>query len=604
MDTQINGTVLYNAFLSGAAEVKKARQYMNSINIFPVPDGDTGTNLDSMMQYIIDEAAAMGSPKETMEAIADAALVGARGNSGIIFAEYINGMSLEMDPDPVLSVDSFVRTMEKAVPYATKAISDPVDGTMITVMQQWAESLVKAMHLEEFGQMLEQAMQGAQRALVQTAMLNPFLRRDNVIDSGAKGFVCFLEGFVDYLRNGRAVEIPAEEGGPVHFDFVDTHDHGKEALAHRFCTEALVDSGIGLEESFREELAVFGESLIVAGNKRKTRIHIHTNDPMGLIRTVRQYGKITQQKIDDMVREHQVIHERKYPIALVVDSVADIPPELVEEYQMHVIPLQVIIDGSVYLDGLSIDADGYFQMANSVQEPPSSSLPNGKHIESTLWMLREFYDSILVMSISKALSGTYGAFEKVVSAMAAEGYPIDLIDTRLNSGAQGLVSVYAARLIAEGKPHGEIVRLVRDAVDRTSIFVSVSSLKPMIRSGRINRRVGSVLETLNLKPVISLDREGKGIVGDKAFSLKGSEQKVLTKLGKAVRETGVDAYNVVHGQGDGRVGGVVQRCIEITGKQPEYVTGVSTVIAVNAGENTVAVSFTTARGGDVVGTDH
>ncbi len=604
METQINGTVLYNAFLSGAAEVKKARQYMNSINIFPVPDGDTGTNLDSMMQYIIDEAAAMASPKETMESIADAALVGARGNSGIIFAEYINGMSLEMDPDPVLSVDGFIRTMEKAVPYATKAISDPVEGTMITVMQQWAESLKKTMHLEEFGLILDQAMVSVEKTLAQTARLNPFLRRDNVIDSGAKGFVCFLEGFVEYLRSGRAAEIPAEETGTLHFDFVDSHDHGEEALAHRFCTEALIDSDVGLRESFRQELAPFGDSLIVAGNSRKTRVHIHTNDPMGLIRTVSKYGTITQQKIDDMVREHQVIHARRHSIALVVDSVADIPPEMVEEHQIHVIPLQVMIDGSVYLDGLSMNAEGYYAIADSVREPPTSSLPNGKHIESTLMLLREFYDSIIVLSISKALSGTYGAFEKVVSKMAAEGYPVDLIDTRLNSGAQGLVSVHAARLIAQGRSHDDIVQSVRDTVERTQIFVSVSSLKPMIRSGRINPRVGRVLDALNLKPVISLDDEGKGIVGDKAFSLAGSERKVLAKLEAAQKNTGVEAYNVVHGRGDSRVDDVVRRCVEITGKQPEYVTGVSTVIAVNAGENTVAVSYTAGKGGNVDGTDH
>ncbi len=593
MTKTVDGNVLYQAVISGASEVRKAKNFLNQINVFPVADGDTGNNLDAMMQYIIDEATVMDTPKETMESIADAALMGAKGNSGIIFAEYINGMSLEIVAEPKLPISNLLTTMEKAVPYAYNAINNPVNGTMLTVMSDWAHNLKINMDTSKWDKLLDSAFVSVEKALAETTQFNPFLKKSNVVDSGAKGFVCFLNGFITYLKTGEPVELPDANSQVVRLDHEDKPFSSVQPIEYRYCTEVLINSNIKESESIKEQLNSLGDSLIVAGNDRKTRMHIHTNDPMSVTEILHGYGNIMQQKIDDMIKEYQVFHERKYPIALLVDSVADIPEEIINDYQIQVIPLQILIDDSIFLDGLSIDADRYYQISENLDKPASSSLQSAKHIEKSLTFLKTHYDSVIVMSVSSGISGTYTAFSKAIQSLSKDGYPISLVDTKLNSGAQGLVTYYAAKLIAEGYSHQDIVKAVESACQRSYIYVSLASLKPIIRSGRVNKKLGAFLELINLKPIVSLDKTGKGSLEDKSFSINGSEKKMLKKLALAHEKRGIMSYNVVHGRGEDRVERIVEQCIEITGTEPEYVTEVSTSVAVNAGENNVAVSFVT-----------
>lgn len=137
----LSGETMYYGFLSGANEVIKQKQELNRINVFPVTDGDTGSNLVYTMNIIIQNAQVKHSPKETLKSIAEAALVGARGNSGIIFAQFLNGMYMEMVSDKDLNVAEFSHSVSEAVSYANEAISVPVERTIITVMKDWPDSL-------------------------------------------------------------------------------------------------------------------------------------------------------------------------------------------------------------------------------------------------------------------------------------------------------------------------------------------------------------------------------------------------------------------------------------------------------------------------------
>ena len=139
--TELTGENIYHAFLSGALEVIKQKTELNRINVFPVPDGDTGSNLAFTMYTIVENATINDSVKQTMKSIADAAIDGARGNSGIIFAQYINGMYMELNDKENVDLNSFSTSAGKAVEYAYSSIANPVEGTMITVMKDWAIAL-------------------------------------------------------------------------------------------------------------------------------------------------------------------------------------------------------------------------------------------------------------------------------------------------------------------------------------------------------------------------------------------------------------------------------------------------------------------------------
>lgn len=163
---------------------------------FPIADGDTGNNLAYTMNSIIENAEPFASPKETLGSIADAALMGARGNSGIIFAQFINGVFMETDDTDYFEMKDFARIVKKAGEYAYKAISDPVEGTMITVIDEWADSLVYlADSSKDFLELFSDSLKDAWVSLNETPEKLQVLKDANVVDSGGKGFVHLLKAF-------------------------------------------------------------------------------------------------------------------------------------------------------------------------------------------------------------------------------------------------------------------------------------------------------------------------------------------------------------------------------------------------------------------------
>ena len=197
--TQLTGENIHYSFVSGANQVIAQKKVLNDINVFPVPDGDTGNNLASTMETIIEEAKVNANAYRTFQSIADAALTGARGNSGIIFAQYINGISDSLADEDVISIRSFAESVKNAVPHAYSAISNPVEGTMITVIKGWAEAVhSKWEQAGDFYELLSHSLETAMESLRQTTEKLKVLKDASVVDSGAKGFVHFVEGFAQF----------------------------------------------------------------------------------------------------------------------------------------------------------------------------------------------------------------------------------------------------------------------------------------------------------------------------------------------------------------------------------------------------------------------
>ena len=200
----LNGKRFYYSFLAGAQRIFEHQKGINKINVFPVQDGDTGTNIASTMRSIIDTYIPTGSIKQTADAIADAALVGARGNSGIIFAQFIYGFSdrLENERDEI-TVSDFAAALKSAVSYSYEAISNPFEGTMITVMPEWAEAVDSLKDkFEDFNELILESLITAKRSLEETPKKLEVLAKAKVVDAGGKAFVHFLEGMTDFFRHG------------------------------------------------------------------------------------------------------------------------------------------------------------------------------------------------------------------------------------------------------------------------------------------------------------------------------------------------------------------------------------------------------------------
>ncbi|HEX5351321.1 MAG TPA: DegV family protein [Trichococcus sp.] len=588
--SKLDSEKLYYSFVSGAQEVIKNKNSLNEINVFPVADGDTGSNLSSTMHAIILEAKISGSVKETMNSIADAALTGARGNSGIIIAQYINGIFLSLMDEEMITIPSFAETVKNAVPYAYQAISDPVEGTIITVIREWADAVYSHKDLSaNFSELFSKSLITANESLEATTSRLKVLQDSKVVDSGAKGFVYFLQGFATFLRTGKVdLEVNDE---PEDLSFNEELIHSQGEIHHRYCTEALL-SGDAIDlEALKAELALYGDSLIVAGNNHKARIHIHANAPEQVFQVLRKKGIILQQKADDMVRQNESAFDRKYDTALITDSIADIPQAMLDHYQVHMLPLNLNFDNTSYLDKVTMTPELFYPLLEEAIEYPKSSQPNPIVVEKYLETVLSHYDKVIILTVAKEQSGTNSVFQNAVSKKLHEGKKIAVIDSKRNSGAEGLLVMKAAEMIAAETPFDEIIGAIERLRDRTNIFVSVNNLKYMVRSGRLSKVSGMAAMSINLKPVVSIDAEGKGSIAEKAFSEKGNEKKLFRLLEKVNAQEKISRYAIVHANNPEKAEAYRKRSVALLGKEPEYIMNISTIVGMSAGVGTVAISY-------------
>lgn len=580
------------AFHQGAIQLINEKQVLNQINVFPVSDGDTGSNLASLMQTILEETSEESSTVvEVFEQVADASLLGARGNSGIIFAQYFNGIYnhlLQMEEKE--TVQSFVQSVRSAITEAYQAIERPVEGTIITVIRSWAEALDVSDSFATLETLLPHALIKAKQALNNTTNQLKILKKNQVVDAGAKGFYLFLEGFTEALVAKKpALHLVQSATSTVSIErSMEAHMHTEEPV-YRYCTEILLDHVTLTKEELQNNLRSFGDSLIVAVNRGKARVHIHSNQPAEVLGYLSSVGKPIQQKADDMLLQYQVNQRRKAPIALVTDSIADIPAEYLLNHQIHVLPMNILMGDTSYIDKITLLTQQFLTLSKQTEEPATSSQPALKTVEQLFSFLETRYEAILVITVAGKLSGTY--FTVKEAAKRKHAIPIEVIDSRQNSAAQGLLVMQANEWIQAGIPFKTLKSRLAKKREEIEILVSVDDLNPMIRSGRIPQAVGRVAKGINLKPIVSLDEYGEGKLSSFALSRRGNERKIFRKLVKVNNEHGLKRYAIIHVGNEDKAILWGRKLTEQLGFPPSFITDSSTVIAMSAGEGSIAVAY-------------
>ena len=594
---RLTGKGYYYAFLAGAKRILENQKELNRINVFPVPDADTGSNLASTVRAIIERVRPHRSFKVTSTAIAAAALEGARGNSGVIFAQFLYGMAAEASDSPEMSLARFGQSVRGAVRYMYEAIAEPREGTMITVIRRWAESM--ASHKDEpeekgrFLRALTKAQAKAVEALQETRLKLEAMRRANVVDAGSKGIVLFLEGMLDFLAKPSHKKLPSAARGTLVIEPAVEVPAG--SVGRRYCTEALIKPRPGRPldpEALKREVAAFGDSLVLAGSPEALRFHVHTDRPAELFQRVRGAGVIAFQKADDMLRQYEAAHARKWPIALVTDSTCDLPRDILDRFQVHVVPLHVSFGDSFYLDKVTITTDQFYGLLETEPELPKTAQPTPQAFESLYANLAAHYDSIIAIHIAQKLSGTYSNSLTAARRVSRQtGKAITVIDSRTLSGGLGLLVLRTARLIEAGRPHDEIAADAERAIRGSRLLVGVRTLKAMVRSGRVRPLAGAAGRLLNLKPIVSLNEEGEARLSDKAFSQKGSLRKILRRL-RAEAGTGrVRDYCILHVHNPKDALAYAAEVEAVVGGPPAFIMDASPAIGTNAGAGTVAVAF-------------
>jgi len=594
---RLTGKGYYYAFLAGAKKILENQKELNRINVFPVPDADTGSNLASTVRAIIERVRPHRSFKITSAAIAAAALEGARGNSGVIFAQFLYGIGAESRGSHEISLAGFGQSVRGAVRYMYEAIAEPKEGTMITVIRRWAESVASPKEESEgFLGVLTRAQARAVEALQETRFKLEAMRRANVVDAGSKGMVLFLEGMLDFLAKPSHKKILSRARDTIEIEHAAEVPAG--GVRFRYCTEALIKPRPGREsagldaDALKREIAGFGDSLVVAGSKDALRFHIHTDAPAELFDRIRDAGDIPFQKADDMLRQFEAAHSRRSPIALVTDSACDLPRETLDRYQIHVVPMQLVFGGSPYLDKVTITTDQFYRMLDGEKEFPKTAQPAPQAFEALYASLAGPYDSIIAVHLAQKLSGTYSTSLAAARRVSEKtGKTITVIDSRTLSGALGLILLRIAGLIEAGKSHAEVTDEAERIRAKAKILVGVRTLKYMVRGGRVSPRAGAAAKLLNLKPVVSLAETGESKIFDKAFSQRGLLGKILRRLRAEAAAGRVGDYCILHAHNPKDALAYAAEVEAVLGRRPAFIMDISPAIGLNAGLGAVAVSY-------------
>ena len=586
----LDGKQLYYSFLSGAQRIFDHQKQLNKINVFPVNDSDTGTNLASTMRSIMEASIPTDNLKETAVAMADAALIGARGNSGIIFAQFLYGFSNELKSQPTMDIKSFAESMRNAVTYAYDAIANPVEGTILTVIKDWAEYLYTLKDIiDDFIKLLIEAYERAQQSLAETTKKLEVLARSHVVDAGAKGFVFWLEGILEFFTKGESKNpVPAALDVEDESEDIVTHDE----ITFRYCTEALI-SGVSLDrKKIFQTIRVCGDSLVVAGSPHKMRIHIHTDHPAELFTYLRKFGSITYQKVDDMVMQNEILFNRKSDIAIVTDSTCDLPKEILDRYQIHMVPLSIHFGETFYLDRFSIQPEQFYSLLEKTEVNPSSSQPSIKEFQNKYEYLCSHYSSVIAVNINSAMSGTYNSSQKAAKEVSERtGKKIDVMDSRTVTGGLGLILLRLAEAIDKGAKHEDLLPKIEEWISKTQVRVTVTTLKYIIRSGRVSPFKSFIARLLDLKPVIIIDKEGHTVLTSTSFTEKASMKKVIRNIERITRKNRIWGYAITHARNPQTTAWFADRMEQLTGMKPAFIAPASPALGANAGPGVACVSF-------------
>jgi DAK2 domain fusion protein YloV len=295
---------LRGMLLAGAASLANHKDEVNSLNVFPVPDGDTGTNMNLTVESANREIskANITSIKELAEALAMGSLMGARGNSGVILSQIFRGLAKGLAGSERVTPAVFANALQIGVETAYKAVIKPVEGTILTVAKNAARAAMKHARSQDLNALMELVLAEAQATLAKTPEMLPVLKQAGVVDAGGKGLCYIFAGWLDYLE-GRAVAPPRDTAAisPGAQGQVEETD-----LKYCYCTEFIVTGDDLSEEVFRTELEKHGDSLLVVGTSGLIKVHIHTNNPGLVLDFALTQGKELQDiKIDNMRYQHR-----------------------------------------------------------------------------------------------------------------------------------------------------------------------------------------------------------------------------------------------------------------------------------------------------------
>ena len=465
------------------------------------------------------------------EAMAQASVRGARGNSGMMLSQFLLGFQEGLGTGLRATAADLARAIRTGFDRLQASLDEPVEGTILTVARETADEAGLAKDEPDLRVFMVRLVNRAEAALQRTPDLLAALKTAGVVDAGAKGFVRFLEGVKRLIEDGHVAEGAVDRLTPnaaAQAEVAADRDY-------RFCTEFMVrGASLPPAADVRKALRAFGGSIVVLQTGDLVKAHVHTDSPEAVFQLGAGWGTVEYTKADDMRAQHQALQERR-PIAFVSDTACDLPDDLVVQYDIGLIPTQLIVDERAYRDRLELTATEFFARLRAGLDA-STSQPTPQAFTDGYADAARAADHVIAVVVSRALSGTCANAE--AAARRFNGGRVTVVNSRSASLGEGMLVLRGVELAAAGWAPETIARELERVRSQSGGFFTVDNFDRLVRSGRVGRGRAWLGTKLNLKPVMVVTPEGTIEATARARGAAGARRRILELLDRAFEDQG------------------------------------------------------------------
>ncbi len=608
----LDGPRLARSVFAAADWVAAGREEINRINVFPVPDGDTGTNFSLTLRAVADALRALGDAPlpETGRTMARAAVLGARGNSGMMLAHFLLGFSDALGDRHTATAGDIAQALRAGSDRLYTSLDDPREGTILTVAREAADAAARAAaDSPDIVAFMHRLLAEGEAALARTPELMAALRDAGVVDAGGKGFVRMIEGVVRYIEGDPILPVADADAGAG-----DAPAALVEVAAERdfqYCTEVLVrGENLPPANEVRAAMHTFGGSVVVAAAGDILKVHVHTDSPEAVFSYAARWGRVETTKADDMRAQHRrLVHAERRAVALVTDSSADLPDPVLDRHHIALVPLQVVFGNETFRDRVELKPEEFYRRLRTAKELPTTSQPTPADFVRVLRDARAEADEVVAVLLSSVLSGTFASAQAAVRAAGISG--VHLVDSRSASLGLGMLALRGAELAAAGWTGADIARELERIRPHTGMLLTVDRYDNLLRSGRVSRGRAWLAGMLDVKPILSLDASGRVIPVDRVRGKDNVVPRVLALLEQRLtpRPT-VVRFGVAHAEAPEMAERVRNALVAAYQPRDCFVTPATGVLATHVGPGAWAIFYqvedgqtTEESGGLAVGTE-
>jgi uncharacterized protein len=531
--TYMDGPRLARALQAAADWVAAGRDEINRINVFPVPDGDTGTNFSLTLRAVADALKALGdaSLPVTARTMAQAAVLGARGNSGMMLAHFLLGFTDALGERRTATAPDIAMAIRQGADRLYESLDDPREGTILTVARDAARAAEPtAQQTHDIGAFMRCLLQEGEAALARTPELMQVLKDAGVVDAGGKGFVRMLEGVVRYIKGDPIEPVEGEPEIPASAEMPAARVNVSAERDFQFCTEVLVrGEHLPAANEVRTALHAFGGSTVVAVTGDILKIHVHTDTPEAVFTYATRWGRVASTKAQDMrVQHRELAHAERRPVALVTDTSADLSDVILDRHRIAMVPLQVVFGEATFRDRVELKPEDFYRRLRAAAELPTTSQPAPADFIQAFRDAAQVGEEVVAVLLGSRLSGTFNAAQTAVKAANLQG--IHLVDSRSASFGVGLLALRGAELAESGWSGSRIAEELRRIRGQSGMFLTVDRYDNLLRSGRISRGKAWLAGMLDVRPILSLDAEGKVLPLERVRGRENVEARILALL--------------------------------------------------------------------------